>query len=312
MNNIDFIIPIKKIGLFTKAVLEGIHLFYNPKRILIVTNKTEIDILEKEILLNWRENTIIEFIDEETFFLKPFGLTMTDLKKEYERFEKDENHREFGWWYQQLIKLGAYMNNDITDEYVVWDGDLIPLEKWELFIHNPNTRKHDFYTAILQEQSRNEFNRIEYDKCVCHLLGSQFNTSKPVYGTFVTHHMVFQKKYLEKMFEHVKIVTGYDSWPMYIISLSHKYYRFSEYLLYATYMSQYGNEFKYHSFDKYGKNGIRFRETTEIIQKIKNNRECKNNKKCNSFTYNEIKEYFNNNENNINISYVQFEHVYHF
>jgi hypothetical protein len=300
----DFVIPIKKIGMFTKSVLEGIHTFYNPKRILIVTNKIEIDILEN-ILAIWRENTInipiIETIDEEIFF-HPFGLTMNDLKIEFDRIEKDENHREFGWWYQQLIKLGAYMHKDITDEYVVWDGDLIPLEKWDLVVYNSVNQKNEFYTAILQEQSKNEFNRVEYDKCICHLLGNQFKMSKPCNGTFVTHHMVFQTKHLREMFEHIKSVTGYDKWPMYIISLSHTYYRFSEYLLYATFMSQY--DFKYHAFEKFGKNGIRFRETTDIIENIKYN--CNYNNKV-GFTYSEIKDYFKSN-----ISYVQFEHVYCF
>ena len=49
-NNIDmdFVIPLKKVGLFTRAVLEGIELFYHPKRVFIVTNKQEIVLLEKE------------------------------------------------------------------------------------------------------------------------------------------------------------------------------------------------------------------------------------------------------------------------
>jgi hypothetical protein len=40
----------------------------------------------------------------------------------------NENSREFGWWYQQIIKLGAFLQiPNLSDPYIVWDSDLIPL-----------------------------------------------------------------------------------------------------------------------------------------------------------------------------------------
>jgi len=311
--HIDFVVPIKKIGMFTKAVLEGIYTFYAPKRIFVVVNCSEKEVFEQEVLETWNKNASqIIFVNEETFFVKHFGLTMNDLMDVFDRVEKrdQEKHREFGWWYQQLIKLGACTQiEDITEEYVVWDGDLIPLKKWELY---PDV------AAILQEQPRSEFNRQEYNKCIYHLLG--INVSNPVKGTFVTHHMVFQKKYLKEMFHHIqihnKLLTSW-SWPLYIISLSHTFYRFSEYLLYATFVTHsYSDAFHYHPFEKYGKSGIRFRETNEIIQKMKKTCDL-----CNrSFTYAEVANYFLKKEEceygckdgckDGSPSYVQFEHVY--
>jgi len=320
----DFVVPIKKIGMFTKAVLEGIQTFYAPKRIFVVTNQEEKDMLETEIIVNNKDNkSEIVFVDEETFFVKHFGLTMTDLNQVFcKKTDKDHcsrnsnhrngnhrngNHREFGWWYQQLIKLGASTQiEDISESYVVWDGDLIPLTKWEL------CSQDTFHAAILQNQPRSEFNRQEYNKCIRHLLG--IDVVKPFEGTFVTHHMVFEKKYLKDMFQHIQDTLLLScslsySWPIYFISLSHSFYRFSEYLLYATFMMHFHSDaFHCHSFEKYGKDGIRFRETTEIIQDMKKEKECK----CNTFfTYTDIVDYFSKN-NKHPPSYVQFEHVYFF
>jgi len=300
IKHIDFVVPIKKIGMFTKAVLEGIQTFYSPKRIFVVTNQEEKDMLETEIIVNNKE---IVFVDEETFFVKHFGLTMTDLNEVFCKKKDHDNHREFGWWYQQLIKLGASTQiEDISDSYVVWDGDLIPLTKWEL------CSQDNFNAAILQEQPRSEFNRQEYNKCIRHLLG--IDVAKPFKGTFVTHHMVFEKKYLKEMFEHIHdtlLLTYSCSWPIYFISLSHSFYRFSEYLLYATFMMHFHSDaFHCHSFEKYGKDGIRFRETTEIIQDMK--KEKINNS---FFTYTDIVDFFSKN-NKHPPSYVQFEHVYFF
>lgn len=305
-NGMDFVIPLKKVGLFTRSVLEGIELFYHPKRVLIVTNEKEITFLLKELPL-WKVG-LIQMIPEESFFLENFGLTMENLENEFQPEEKskEENHREFGWWYQQMIKLGASTQiKDISRKYVVWDADLIPLEKWELVIKNEKNSIMDYYIPILQEQSKNDFNKEEYNKCILYLLG--INCAKPVKeGTFVTHHMVFDVEYVKEMIQFIQMNKSISKkWPLYFISLSSKFYRFSEYLLYSTFMMEYYKEaFFYHPYEKYGKTGMRFREPREIIQKIK---EKYSFKKDSFFSYQEIADYFSE----LSYSYVQFEHVYY-
>lgn len=37
LQSIDFVIPLKQVGIITRAVLEGVHSFYNPRRIIVVT-----------------------------------------------------------------------------------------------------------------------------------------------------------------------------------------------------------------------------------------------------------------------------------
>ena len=315
--NMDFVVPIKKMGMFTQSVLEGISIFYEPKRIIVVTSKSEIPILH-EYLRTWKIGCV-EMIDESVFFMEHFALTMDDLEKVFQTSSTDTNHREFGWWYQQMIKLGASSQIDnISENYVVWDGDLIPLQKWELVVTvnndlnnknntkniNNDTKKH--YIAILQNQSRSPFNKEEYQKCIEYLLGfPSFCPSKE--GTFVSHHMVFNRIYVKEMLETIlDRKKTRELWPSYFISLSHTFYRFSEYMLYASFMvKNHPEEFFYHPYELYGKTGLRFRDqdTKEIIENLREKYGSENN---GFLSYQNIVDFFNEKK----YSYVQLEHVY--
>jgi hypothetical protein len=306
--HIDFVIPLKKVGLFTRSVLEGIEFFYQPKKIYIVTNEIDISFLEKELPF-WKVG-LIQMIKEESFFCENFGLTMENLENQFHSKEKlkDEKHREFGWWYQQLIKLGAsFQIKDISRKYVVWDADLIPLEKWELVVKNKKNDNIEYHVAILQKQSKNDFNKEEYNKCIFHLLDLECSKPKKE-GTFVMHHMIFDTEYVKEMIQFIitkKQIS--EKWPIYFISLSNQFYRFSEYLLYSTFMMEfYKNEFLYYPYEIFGKSGIRYREPNEIIQKIRDKYSFKSDS-C--FSYQEIFDYFS--ESSYSYSYVQFEHVYY-
>jgi hypothetical protein len=57
--------------------------------------------------------------------------------------------------------------------------------------------------------------------------------------------------------------TGYHNihWPKLLMSYSRKFFRFSEYKTYATFMKRkYPEEFHYHVFRDFGEGGLRFRE----------------------------------------------------
>lgn len=118
----DFIVPLKQVGLVTRAVLEAIHLFYRPRRTIVVSAARE----KKTLLLllpHWNVGHI-EFIAEETFFHRNFHLSFADIIAEYDA-QRPGDKREPGWWIQQLIKLGAATQiPNISDYYVVWDGKL--------------------------------------------------------------------------------------------------------------------------------------------------------------------------------------------
>jgi hypothetical protein len=307
----DFIIPIKKMGIFTRSVLEGITNFYHPPRIFIITGKEEIIIMEKEIKKeNWLVSKKIIFIEEETYFVENYGLTKESMEKVFEKERKIpyEMHREFGWWYQQLLKLGIYSQIPlVSQKYVVWDGDLIPLEKWELF----NSFNQQYYVAILQEQYKCEFNKQQYDYYVEFLLGLSSKSPLPI-GTFVTHHMVFDKDYVKEMMEYIlnrKQISNIIPWPIYFLSLCSDFYRFSEYILYSSFMNEFHTkEFYYYPYSEFGKQGIRYRDPTEIIKNIQNS--LPNSFYKRYFSYQDIKDYFSLSHPNPKLSYVQMEHVY--
>ena len=89
-------------------------------------------------------------------------------------------------------------------------------------------------------------------------------------GTFVSHHMVFHKQLVSDLIEmiikrnNVKI-----PWPMYVMSLSSRFYRFSEYLTYSSYLSYFHHSrFHYHEYQCFGKGGLRFRDPNEIISHL--------------------------------------------
>jgi hypothetical protein len=302
--NMDFVVPIKKMGLFTRAVLEGISLFYQPRRIIVVIQKDEVALLQKEII-HWKTASIV-ILDESVYFEKNFGLNMNQLEKEFQS-TNDEKHREFGWWYQQMIKLGACNQiEDITEHYVVWDGDLIPLQKWDLVQKNTQGTA-DYYIAILQNEPRSEFNKEEYKKCIQHLLGFP-SFAPPNYGTFVTHHMIFHKERVKEMLQFILDRNNIlKSWPIYFLSLSHQFYRFSEYMLYSSFLTRFHpDQFFYYPYEYYGKTGLRFREPEEIIKELCFSYPYKTDR-C--FSYHEIAEFFRIKTEYP--SYVQFEHVYY-
>lgn len=119
-SEIDFIVPLKQVGLITRAVLEAIRIFYKPRRIIVITAQEETYIL-KELVKRWKCG-VVECIAEEFFFQPNFSLSLADVRAVYD-YNRPGDQREPGWWIQQLIKLGAASQiKDISDVYVVWDG----------------------------------------------------------------------------------------------------------------------------------------------------------------------------------------------
>jgi hypothetical protein len=299
MGEVDFVIPVCNYNIIIRVTLESIIVSYKPKNIYIVTNKKDSEILEKECL-KWNiYNTKITFIDEDFFFIN-YGLTKTNIKQWYTW--KDEQSREYGWWYQQLIKIGACKHiKKLSDPYVVWDSDLIVLQKWDLY-----DKKNDMYKfAILQECAKNEFNKNEYSKSIRQLIGVDA-IEPPIEGTFVPHHFIMHHKVLEHLINHIENRSKQNfNWIKEIMLLSNNYYRFSEYKCIATFMnSYYPDLLSFYPFCEYGKKGIRYRDSNEIMEKV--NIFCQER----VLTY-ELFQHFVNDNFHDEPSYIQLEHVIH-
>jgi len=263
INQIDFVIPLHRYHYLLRTVLEAIDLFYSPRTIYIITPKKnieKIDLFSKEWL---KKNVII--IEEEHFFEKKYNLNYNDI---YEIFNKtkDERAREFGWWYQQLIKLASVTQiSKLSDPYVVWDSDLIPFIKWNIY---PDEKSKYYKFAILQENPRSEWNNTEYDKSIYNLTG--LHIDKPDIGTFVAHHFVFHHNILHHLINHIEKMNN-ECWIKSIINLSNNYFRFSEYHMIASFTNKYYPSFlHYHCYNDYGKYGERIREPKDFLIEMEN------------------------------------------
>jgi hypothetical protein len=254
---IDFVIPLHRSNPLFRSTVESIIKFYFPKTIFIITPFVEINKIKWE---KWNTGeTKIVCISEDLFF-EP--ISKSDLELIYTKI--DENSRKFGWWYQQILKMGAVTRiPGISDPYMVWDSDLIPLRRWEIY---PTKEFPNYRFAILQKNARSEWNISQYKKSIYELL--EMHALEPNEGTFVPHHFVMYKSVLKNLFEIIERKSG-KPWYISIISLSSKFWRFSEYKCIATFMAEKNPELlNYHSFEKYG-NGLRFRDSIEIFEEIK-------------------------------------------
>jgi len=252
----DFVIPLHRMNPLFRATIEAISLLYSPRQVYIITPLCEIE------KIDWNRwdigNTSIKCIAEESFFSP---ISMTDLEIMYKK--KDEKSREFGWWFQQILKMGAVRQiSGISDPYMVWDSDVIPIVRWEIY-PTEECPYHRF--AILQKESRSEWNEQQYEESIWELV--QMKAISPIEGTFVPHHFIMYKSVLEGLITRIENISG-KPWFMAILSLSFTFWRFSEYKCLATYMNEiYPELLHYHTFDKYG-NGFRFRDSIDILKEI--------------------------------------------
>jgi hypothetical protein len=156
-------------------------------------------------------------------------------------------------------------------------GDLVPTRRWKLCSQDPLTGNTKYHIAILQGESRSEFNTTQYANCMRALTG--FTPLEPVEGgTFVAHHMVFQTCYVNEMLGLMAERTGCtEPWPLMIMAASRKFYRFSEYKTYSTFMlKMHPEEFHYHDLSMFGEGGLRFREANTIVEDMLNASKIKN------------------------------------
>ena len=257
----DFVIPLHRYHYMVRTVIEAIHTFYSPRVIYIITPGRFSQIIKK-VSKDWIVKKIV-VIPEETFFLKKYKMLYDDIKNMFNN-TPNENSREFGWWYQQLIKLGAYTQiPNLSDPYIVWDSDLIPLIKWDIY---PNFRGDYYKNAILQEKARSEWNTEQYRNSLFELTQLQMND--PNEGTFVTHHFVFYHDVLTSLIDHIELISN-KCWIESIMDLSYKYFRFSEYRMVSAFMEyKFPHLLKYHEFTHFGRCGRRIREPEKFIKKM--------------------------------------------
>ena len=249
----DFVIPLYRLRWNTQAVLEGITTHYAPRAIHIITPASEVPSL-KEKSQQWQIAPVY-IHEEEPFFQQKTGLTKEVICA---KLDLGESLYTPGWFYQQLLKLGASEGiDDLSEWYVVWDSDLLPVNTWPLIHHDQEKVQHTF--ALLQHNQWGNGGIVStWDKWIHSVLGVEPLTDKE--GTFIPHHMWFKQDHLASFKEQVNnYYQSDDHWLLLMMRSANDFGTFSEYWSYVSWVAAKAPaDLAFHGYESYGETTERF------------------------------------------------------
>ena len=247
----DFVVPMYKIRWNTQAVLEGITAHYQPRTIHVVTPKQEAKLLG-QISKNWNTAPLLIHAEEEFF---ADGLTKDKICAE---LDLKQSLYTPGWFYQQLLKLGAFEGiENLSQWYVVWDSDLLPVATWQLIQQQKEKLKHTF--ALLQHKDWGNPEIVsKWENWINSVLGVQAVTD--VEGTFVPHHMWFKQEHLKSFARQInKYYESADNWLLLMMRSANNFGTFSEYWSYVSWVAaQAPEDLAFYPYQQYGETSERF------------------------------------------------------
>jgi len=186
---------------------------------------------------------------EETFF--PNELTKDKICAE---LSLEKSLYPPGWFYQQLLKLGAFEGiENLSEWYVVWDSDLLPVATWKLI----QQEKHTF--ALLQDKGWGNPEIVsKWEKWVNSILKVQ--AVKDLRGTFIPHHMWFKQKYLQSFTQQLNsYYNSKDHWLLLMMRSANDFGTFSEYWSYVSWVAAKApDDISFHPYEQYGITSERF------------------------------------------------------
>ena len=245
----DFVIPLYRVRWNTRAVLEGITTHYQPRSIHVIAPAAQVDQLKQESQ-NWQTSDIY-LHEEETFF------NADDLTKDKICAELDLGQSLYtpGWFYQQLLKLGAFEGiKNLSEWYVVWDSDLLPVDTWALINQQ---QQHSF--ALLQHNGWGNNSIVsKWSKWITDVLGVEALTNQE--GTFVPHHMWFKQQHLQSFASQVNQYYQSEShWLLLMMRSANEFGTFSEYWSYVSWdATQAHEDISFYPYESYGVTSERF------------------------------------------------------
>lgn len=247
----DLVIPLYRIRWNTRAVLEGITTHYQPRSIHVIAPATEARSLYS-LSQSWHIAPLHTH-EEETFFQK------YDLTKEQICAELDLEQSLYtpGWFYQQLLKLGAFEGiEDLSEWYVVWDSDLLPVNAWQL-IQQQRSIKYTF--ALLQHNQWGNPNIVsQWKQWIRSVLEVEPLIDDE--GTFISHHMWFKQQHLKSFADRVSTYyKSTDCWLLLLMRSANEFGTFSEYWSYVSWVAARSPEdLSYYPYKEYGATTERF------------------------------------------------------
>lgn len=248
----DFVIPLYRIRWNTRAVLEGITTHYQPRNIHVIAPATEARSLEV-ISQSWQIASL--HTHEEEIFFHKYDLTKEQICAE---LDLGESLYTSGWFYQQLLKLGAMLGIDnLSEWYVVWDSDLLPVNTWQLIQDRQQNPKHTF--ALLQHNKWGNPSIVsKWEQWIRSVL--EVEPLIDDRGTFIPHHMWFKQEHLKSFADRVSTYyRSTDCWLLLLMRSANEFGTFSEYWSYVSWVAaQAPNELSYYPYEQYGATTERF------------------------------------------------------
>ena len=248
----DFVIPLFKARWNTRAVLEGLTQHYQPRTIHIITPTTEAAALRTQAA-SWQTAPIV--VHEEEPFFNSVGLSKDSICAE---LDLGESLYTPGWFYQQLLKLGAYDGiPDLSEWYLVWDSDLLPVATWPIFQEVKGPTKHTF--ALLQSNQTGNAKIVDtWANWIRSVLKVEAITDPA--GTFIPHHMWMKQSHLQAMAERVQAYYGStEHWLKLMMRSVNEFGTYGEYWIYSSWVAAIApDNLAFHPYEAYGATTERF------------------------------------------------------
>ncbi len=248
----DIVIPLYQIRWNTRAVLEGLTTHYQPRAIYVIAPASQARSL-REISSEW--STAPLYVYEEEIFFQSIDLTKDRVCAE---INLEKSLYTPGWFYQQLLKLGAFEGiDDLSEWYIVWDSDLLPVDTWDLIEQQDDNTKHSF--ALLQHKDWGNPGIVsQWSTWINSVLGVDALTNDE--GTFVPHHMWFKQEHLKSFADKVnKYYESNEHWLLLMMRSANEFSTFSEYWSYVSWVSQQAPwDLSFYPYEKYGETSERF------------------------------------------------------
>ncbi|MBX2865617.1 MAG: hypothetical protein KTR27_18855 [Leptolyngbyaceae cyanobacterium MAG.088] len=248
----DIVIPLFCARWNTRAVLEGLTLHYQPRAIHIITLPDQAEVL-KEISQPWQTAPL--HIHNEEIFFQTIGLTKTAICAELNLGKSLYNP---GWFYQQLLKLGAFEGiPDLSEWYLVWDSDLLPAATWPALREEGDNLEHVF--ALLQHNAYGNPAIVgKWDTWIQSVLGITPLTDET--GTFIPHHMWFKQAHLTSFAKQINhYYESTDHWLLLMMRSANDFGTFSEYWAYVSWVAaQTPTDIAFYPYAQYGETTERF------------------------------------------------------
>jgi hypothetical protein len=253
LSEFDMVVPLYQVRWNTRAVLEGLTTHYAPRAIHVITPAPQGRSLQEKAA-TWHTAPLV-IHPEESFFQSGSGFTKEDICA---ALALGESLYTPGWFYQQLLKLGAPDGiDDLSEWYVVWDSDLLPVVTWPLLCPGEQKPRHTF--ALLQHNQWGNAQIVStWERWICTVLDVA-----PVMdgqGTFIPHHLWFKQEHLASFKAQVShYFQSTDHWTVLMMRSANEFGTFSEYWAYASWVAAHApDDLAFHLYSQYGETTERF------------------------------------------------------